>query len=177
MSELRKERSSTTIVLIGPYPPPYGGVSVHIQRLKERLLDVGFKCVVINVASSSNRDDKTVLSTESDSKMVRSIASSDLRYSHSRLRASPRPQCCHNCCALDVVCSDEKQDNRHVSQCSWHEYRLAKQLQENRAQNGSEARRSLHSRSSSRSGGFEGTRYQRRTNFDFTRIPATETPH
>jgi glycosyltransferase involved in cell wall biosynthesis len=60
MSELRK-KSSTTIVLIGPYPPPYGGVSVHIQRLKERLLDAGLKCVVIDVASSSTREDGTVL--------------------------------------------------------------------------------------------------------------------
>jgi glycosyltransferase involved in cell wall biosynthesis len=63
VSELRKERNPKTIVLIGPYPPPYGGVSVHIQRLKERLLDAGLKCVVLDVTSPSNRDDGTVLST------------------------------------------------------------------------------------------------------------------
>jgi glycosyltransferase involved in cell wall biosynthesis len=32
--------------LIGPYPPPFGGVSVHIRRLRTRLLETGHDCVV-----------------------------------------------------------------------------------------------------------------------------------
>ncbi|UCE58881.1 MAG: glycosyltransferase family 4 protein [Phycisphaerales bacterium] len=32
--------------LIGPYPPPYGGVSVHLFRLQKRLLRAGHKCTV-----------------------------------------------------------------------------------------------------------------------------------
>ena len=31
-----------SIALIGPYPPPYGGVSVHIKRLFHRLKDSGY---------------------------------------------------------------------------------------------------------------------------------------
>ena len=32
--------------LIGPFPPPYGGVSVHIFRLQRRLIRAGHKCLV-----------------------------------------------------------------------------------------------------------------------------------
>ena len=32
--------------LIGSYPPPYGGVSVHIYRLRKRLLAAGHQCTV-----------------------------------------------------------------------------------------------------------------------------------
>jgi len=34
------------IALIGSYPPPYGGISIHIQRLKEQLEKKGYECVV-----------------------------------------------------------------------------------------------------------------------------------
>jgi len=34
------------IALLGPYPPPYGGTSVHVQRLKERLEKEDAACVV-----------------------------------------------------------------------------------------------------------------------------------
>ena len=38
------------IVLIGPYPPPYGGVSIHIQRLQGLLLTSGIQCVIYDVS-------------------------------------------------------------------------------------------------------------------------------
>lgn len=34
------------VVLVGPYPPPYGGVSVHIQRLKRLLEEKDIPCEV-----------------------------------------------------------------------------------------------------------------------------------
>lgn len=34
------------IHLIGPFPPPYGGVSIHMSRLRSRLLDNGHRCTV-----------------------------------------------------------------------------------------------------------------------------------
>jgi len=34
------------IAVIGPYPPPYGGISIHIQRLKGQLEKEGYTCVV-----------------------------------------------------------------------------------------------------------------------------------
>lgn len=35
-----------SVHLIGPYPPPYGGVSTHLSRLRNRLLRDGHKCTI-----------------------------------------------------------------------------------------------------------------------------------
>lgn len=35
-----------SVALIGPYPPPYGGVSVHVERLHRRLTALGIGCRV-----------------------------------------------------------------------------------------------------------------------------------
>lgn len=32
-----------SVALVGPYPPPYGGLSVHVERLHRRLLDLGIR--------------------------------------------------------------------------------------------------------------------------------------
>jgi len=37
------------IALIGVYPPPYGGISVHIQRLNEQLKKKGFECIIYDL--------------------------------------------------------------------------------------------------------------------------------
>jgi len=34
------------VVLLGAYPPPYGGVSVHVQRLKREFDSIGMPCIV-----------------------------------------------------------------------------------------------------------------------------------
>ena len=39
------------VALIGPCPPPYGGVAIHVQRLKEQLVASGWKCVVYDLVS------------------------------------------------------------------------------------------------------------------------------
>lgn len=44
------------LTLIGPYPPPIGGVSIYIKRLKELLDDNGFYCEVYN---EGNYEDKS----------------------------------------------------------------------------------------------------------------------
>jgi glycosyltransferase involved in cell wall biosynthesis len=36
------------LLLVGPYPPPHGGVSVHIAGLKERAVREGIQCRVLN---------------------------------------------------------------------------------------------------------------------------------
>jgi len=36
------------LLLVGPYPPPHGGVSVHIAGLKERAVREGMSCRVLN---------------------------------------------------------------------------------------------------------------------------------
>ncbi len=37
------------VLLVGPYPPPHGGVSVHLATARENLRDSGIECRVINV--------------------------------------------------------------------------------------------------------------------------------
>ncbi|WFN35013.1 glycosyltransferase family 4 protein [Methanogenium sp. S4BF] len=43
------DKNNVKISLVGPYPLPYGGVSVHIQRLKDQLEENGFRCVVYDL--------------------------------------------------------------------------------------------------------------------------------
>lgn len=43
---MNKRNDKQKIAIIGPYPPPYGGISVHIQRLKAQLERNGYECVV-----------------------------------------------------------------------------------------------------------------------------------
>jgi glycogen(starch) synthase len=39
------------VALVGPYPPPYGGISVQISELEEYLLKNGYDCKVIDVGA------------------------------------------------------------------------------------------------------------------------------
>lgn len=41
------------VALVGSYPPPYGGITIHVQRLKAHLDKNGYKCIVY---SSTGRD-------------------------------------------------------------------------------------------------------------------------
>ena len=43
------------VALIGSYPPPYGGVSIHIQRLHSKLLNNEVKSYVVNMSSNKER--------------------------------------------------------------------------------------------------------------------------
>jgi len=48
--------------LLGSYPPPYGGVTVHIQRLKETLVKKGFECHVYDFdISQVSRSEKDII--------------------------------------------------------------------------------------------------------------------
>lgn len=48
------------IALIGSYPPPYGGISIHIQRMKEQLQRRGIE-VVIYDGSGTVKDEENVV--------------------------------------------------------------------------------------------------------------------
>jgi glycosyltransferase involved in cell wall biosynthesis len=52
------------IALIGSYPPPYGGVSVHIQRLNEQLQKKGFKCIIYDSGKAKDTSQKNVEATK-----------------------------------------------------------------------------------------------------------------
>ena len=41
-----KKTYNNQVILLGSYPPPYGGVSIHIQRLKEKLDETNIKSIV-----------------------------------------------------------------------------------------------------------------------------------
>lgn len=44
------------ITLLGPYPPPYGGISVHVQRLKEKLAERAVPCIVYDYSGICKRE-------------------------------------------------------------------------------------------------------------------------
>ncbi len=50
------------INLIGPYPPPYGGVSVHIRRLEEALRQKSYKVVIWGKTQASQSEIKPLKS-------------------------------------------------------------------------------------------------------------------
>jgi len=37
------------IVLVGPYPPPHGGISVHLYKVRQQFHKMGIRCRVVNV--------------------------------------------------------------------------------------------------------------------------------
>ena len=43
------------ILLIGPCPPPHGGVSVHLAGVRQELLEAGIPCMVLDPARTSSK--------------------------------------------------------------------------------------------------------------------------
>lgn len=58
---MNNRNKKTKIALIGPYPPPYGGISIHIQRLKERLEEKKYECLVYNLGGQKKSQKKNVI--------------------------------------------------------------------------------------------------------------------
>lgn len=52
---------SIEIALLGSYPPPYGGVSIHIQRLKEKLDEIGIITLVYDFSGKGGKKDNDVV--------------------------------------------------------------------------------------------------------------------
>ena len=48
------------ILLIGPYPPPHGGVSVHVYEARRQLRLAGIECRVVNVDPRAPQSDDYV---------------------------------------------------------------------------------------------------------------------
>src|SRR5205807_252222 len=44
------------VVLLGPYPPPHGGVQSHLVALRDFLQQNGMTCSVINITSTRRPD-------------------------------------------------------------------------------------------------------------------------
>lgn len=56
----RFARRSEALALIGVYPPPYGGVSIHIKRMVEYLAGSGFDFVLYNTGPEPLEHEKVV---------------------------------------------------------------------------------------------------------------------
>jgi glycogen(starch) synthase len=48
------------IVLVGPYPPPHGGISVHLYKARQQFHRMGIHCCVINVDPRALESDQYV---------------------------------------------------------------------------------------------------------------------
>jgi len=48
------------ILLVGPFPPPHGGVSVHVLTLQSLLLKVGIPCRVLNISPAAFKSDRYI---------------------------------------------------------------------------------------------------------------------
>jgi glycosyltransferase involved in cell wall biosynthesis len=48
------------IALVGPYPPPFGGISVHLRRLSDYLEHEGIKHVLYNISSDAENPPRII---------------------------------------------------------------------------------------------------------------------
>jgi len=53
------------LLLIGPYPPPFGGPNVHMLHLRRRLQQAGATCEVLNIGPSRREEIEGALSVRS----------------------------------------------------------------------------------------------------------------
>ena len=49
------EERRMRILLIGPYPPPHGGISVHVSGIHQRLVSDGVSCAVLDTSQIPSR--------------------------------------------------------------------------------------------------------------------------
>ena len=54
------EMRNVKIVLIGLFPPPYGGRSIHIERLKERFDELGMANIIYDTSGVSKKVDNVI---------------------------------------------------------------------------------------------------------------------
>jgi len=52
------------VAIIGPYPPPIGGISMHVQRLKERLERAGIQFTIYDLGTPKKEQEKNVVPVE-----------------------------------------------------------------------------------------------------------------
>lgn len=45
------------VTIVGPYPPPFGGISVHIKRMKNYLKERNIQCDILNNSDFTNLDE------------------------------------------------------------------------------------------------------------------------
>lgn len=58
------------IILVGGYPPPYGGITVHIKRLKELLDEEGYHTVVVDLVGKELNEVQNVKRFNNGNKLL-----------------------------------------------------------------------------------------------------------
>ncbi|MBV9000642.1 MAG: glycosyltransferase family 4 protein [Solirubrobacterales bacterium] len=76
------------VLLVGPYPPPRGGISAHVQRLSRTILARGLTTAVINHFQTQTRDPLVVGELRRNPwrywRALRSVQARVVHYHHSR---------------------------------------------------------------------------------------------
>ena len=70
------------VLLLGPYPPPYGGVQTNLVAIRRRLLEQGVPCRVINLTRYRQPDHDGVLFPKSSLEVVRLLLSLRFNIAH-----------------------------------------------------------------------------------------------
>ena len=53
-----EKKTNLNILLVGGYPPPIGGITVHIQRLQKYCLDNLIKCYILDTTKFYRKNKK-----------------------------------------------------------------------------------------------------------------------
>jgi glycogen(starch) synthase len=70
---MRKNNKTIDVLLVGSYPPPHGGQSVHIQQLMRYLKHEGLRAAVVNTGSDKTINDSGILSVRSSAGLLRAV--------------------------------------------------------------------------------------------------------
>jgi glycosyltransferase involved in cell wall biosynthesis len=71
-----KRSGPRRLVIIGGYPPPVGGVSIHIKRLVEKAFEDGYCCEVID-SSSNEKSQPYVINKRDYSRLLKALLRRD----------------------------------------------------------------------------------------------------
>lgn len=67
---MKNKDSLLKIALLGSYPPPYGGISIHIQRIKNALDKKGINCVVYDLLGQRNFSDNNIFTIKNPKRWI-----------------------------------------------------------------------------------------------------------
>jgi len=69
------EVNKRTVLLVGSFPPPYGGQSVHIKQLFRHLRHRGFNAVVLNTGVNKEIEEEGIVNVTSSAGLLKNILS------------------------------------------------------------------------------------------------------
>lgn len=70
------------VLLIGPYPPPVGGISLYLSQLKEILINAGYVVMVLNTGSNKKIKMPGLINTRSSIDIFAQILKMDIDICH-----------------------------------------------------------------------------------------------